>query len=244
MVETIVCSLNVRDETMKLTYLFFVMTFVVTGITFSQPKLSLGKPEVDLGNMYGGEKKKGKIILKNIGNDTLRIFSVQPQCGCTALKQPKAFLLPGQSDDVELEFNSTGYRGKVEKHVNINTNDPTSQFVTVKLLANIKEILQPINGSNMLWMNNITMGKPLTQIVAMKNVSGSPIAIRGDSVSSTSLSIKMDKKTLQPDDTLTIQVTVVPNKTGYSNEHFYIITNHKTQPFVEIRVTYLGIKEN
>jgi hypothetical protein len=244
MVETIINSLNIRDETMKLTYRFFVLTFIVTGIAFSQPKLSLDKPEVDLGKMYGGEKKKGKIVLKNIGNDTLRIFSVQPSCGCTTVKQPKGFLLPGQSDDVELEFNSAGYRGKVEKHVSITTNDPTSQFMTVKLLADVKEILQPISGSNMLWMNNITIGKPITQIMAVKNVSGSPLAIQGDSVSSASISIQMEKKTLQPDDTLNIQVTVVPNKPGYSNEHFYIITNHKIQPVVEIRVTYIGIKEN
>jgi hypothetical protein len=244
MVETIINSLNKRDEPMKLTYRFFVLTFIVLGIAFSQPKLSLDKPEVDLGKIYGGEKKKGKIVLKNIGNDTLRIFSVQPTCGCTAVKQPKAFLLPGESDDVELEFNSAGYRGKVEKHVSINTNDPTSQFITVRLLADVREILQPISGSNMLWMKDITIGKPITQIVAVKNVSGSPIAIQGDSVSSASISIKMEKKTLQPDDTLNIQVTVVPNKLGYSNEHFYIITNHKIQPFVEIRVTYMGIKEN
>jgi len=244
MVETINDSLNIRDKTMKLIYRFFVLTLIITCITFSQPKLSLDKPDVDLGKMYGGEKKKGKIILKNIGNDTLRIISVQPTCGCTTVKQPKEFLLPGQSDDVELEFNSTGYRGKVEKHVNINTNDPTSQFITVKLLADVLEILQPISGSNMLWMNNITIGKPVTQIVAVKNVSGSRITIQGDSVSSTSISIKMDKKILQPDDTLNIQVTVVPNKAGYSNDHFYIITDHKIQSFVELRVTYMGIKEN
>jgi hypothetical protein len=244
MVETIINSINVRDETMKLTYRFFVTTFIVTDIAFSQPKLSLDKPEVDLGKMYGGEKKKGKIMLRNIGNDTLRIYSVQPQCGCTTLEQPKKFLLPFESDVVEVEFNSTGYRGKVEKHVNINTNDPTSQFITVKLLADVKEILQPISGSNMFWMRNIAIGKSMTQIVSVKNVSESPIAIRGDSVSSPAITIKMEKKTLQPDDTLNIQVTVVPNKPGYSNEHFYIITNHKIQPFVEIRVTYMGIKEN
>jgi hypothetical protein len=244
MVATIIKSLNLRDGIMELTYRFFVMAFIMTGIAFSQPKLSLDKPEVDLGNMYGGEKRKGKIVLKNIGNDTLRIFSVQPQCGCTTVKQPKEFLLPGQSDDAELEFNSTGYRGKVEKHVNINTNDPTSQFITVKLLANIKEILQPISGSNMLWMNNITLGRSITKTVAMKNVSGMPIIIRGDSVSSASISIKLEKKNLQPDDTLNINVTVLPNKLGYSNEHFYIITNHKIQSLVEMRVTYIGTKEN
>jgi hypothetical protein len=78
----------------------------------------------------------------------------------------------------------------------------------------------------------------------MKNVSGLPIIIRGDSVSSASISIKMEKKTLLPDDTLNIDVTVLANKLGYSNEHFFIITNHKIQPLVEIRVSYLGTKEN
>jgi hypothetical protein len=229
---------------MKHIFFFAVLTSFLATLAISQPKLSLDKSEVDLGSIYSGVKKTGKIILKNIGNDTLRIISVQPTCGCTTVKQPKGFLLPGQSDDVELEFNSTGYHGNVEKQVNINTNDPTSQFITVKLLADVKEILQPISGSNMLWMNNVMMGKSITQIVAVKNVSGSPIAIQGDSVSSATISIKMDKTNLQPNDTLNIQVTIVPNKPGYSNEHFYIITNHRIQQFVEIRVAYLGIKEN
>jgi hypothetical protein len=229
---------------MRLTYLFFVTTFIVAGIAFSQPKLSLSKPEIDLGNMYSGEKKKGKIILKNIGNDTLLIFSVQPTCGCTAVKQPKAFLLPGESDDVELEFNSTGLRGRIEKHVSINTNDPTSRYVDVKLYAEIKEILQMTSGINMLWMNNVPIGKQITQVVAVKNVSGVPIVIQGDSVSSASVSINTDNKILQPDDTLNIKVTVTANKLGYCNEYFYIKTSHKIHPLVEIRIAYIGTKEN
>jgi len=229
---------------MKYIFRFFIIAFISVNTAVSQPKLSLGQPEVNLGNMYGGEKRQGMITLKNIGNDTLRIFSIQPQCGCTTVKHPKEFLLPGQSDDVEVEFNSAGYHGQVEKLVNINTNDPMAQFITVKLLADVREILHPMNGSNMLWMNTLAIGKPATQILTMKNISGIPITIQGDSVSSNSLSIKMEKKTLKPNDTLNIEITVVPKKTGYSNDHFYIITNHKFQPFVEIRVTYLGTKEN
>jgi hypothetical protein len=229
---------------MKLTCPLFVITLLAASIAFTQPKLSLDNLEVDLGTMYSGAKKKGKIVLKNIGNDTLRIISVQPQCGCTAVKQPKKFLLSGQSDIVELEFNSSGYRGKVEKQVTINTNDPTSQFVSVKLLIDVKEILQPLSGSTMLWMNNAMIGKAATQTIALKNVSGTTLAIQGDSVSSSTLAIKMENKILQPNDTITVQVTVLPNKLGYSTEHFYVITNHKSQPLVEVRVTYMGIKEN
>jgi hypothetical protein len=228
---------------MKSIYHFLTITFIMTGISLSQPKLSVSSQEVDLGSMFGGEKRKGKVILKNIGNDTLRIFSVQPQCGCTTVKQPKGFLLPDQSDDVELEFNSSGYRGKVEKHVNINTNDPTSQYITIKLLAEIKEVLQPTSGKNILWVDNITIGKSEIKNIAFKNVSGSPIIIRGDSVSSAAISVKMEKKILQPGDTLNVEVTVLTKNIGHSNEYFYIITNHKIQPLVETRVIIIGTKE-
>jgi len=229
---------------MKSIFFFSVLTCFLAALAFSQPRLSIDKPEVDLGGIYSGEKKTGIITLKNIGNDTLHIISVEPTCGCTAVKKPKAFLLPTESDVIEFEYNSGGNHGKIEKHIRINTNDPISPYLDIKILAEIEEILQPISGSNMLWMNNIAIGKPITQMVAVKNVSGSPIIIQGDSVSSATISVKLDKTKLQPNDTLNIQVTVVPNKPGYSNEHFHIITNHKIQSFVEIRVTYIGIKEN
>jgi hypothetical protein len=233
---------------MRRIYFFSALTSLLAALAFSQPKLSLDKPEVDLGTIYGGVKKIGTITLKNIGNDTLRIISVQPTCGCTAVKQPKAFLLPGESDIAEFEFNSAGYRGKVEKHVNINTNDPTSRYVDVKILAEIKEILQPtngtINGTSTLWFNNAIVGKMTTQTVGLKNISGIPIVVKGDSVSSSALALKINNQTLRPDDTLSVQVTLQPQKTGSAYEHFYILTNHKNQPVVEIQVKYFGIKEN
>ena len=77
----------------------------------SQPKLSLDKMEIDLGKIYSGMKKKGTVILKNIGNEPLNIISVVDQCGCTAVKHPKPVLQQGESDAVEVEFNSSSYRG-------------------------------------------------------------------------------------------------------------------------------------
>jgi hypothetical protein len=233
---------------MKRIYFFSALASFLAALAFSQPKLSLDKPEVDLGTIYGGVKKTGTFTLKNIGNDTLRIISVRPTCGCTTVKQPKAFLLPGESDVAEFEFNSAGYRGKVEKHVNINTNDPTSQYIDVKILADVREILQPvngtINGTSMLFFNNVIVGNKTTQTVGLKNVSNMPIVVIGDSVSSSELALKINTHTLRPNDTLSIQITLQPQKTGSAYEHCYILTNHKNQPVVEIQVKYFGIKEN
>ena len=216
--------------------------FIAAGLAISQPKLSLDNPDVEFGTMYSGAKKKAKLILRNIGNDTLHIYSVQPECGCTAVKKPKPFLLPGQSDVVELEFNSTRYFGKVEKHVTVNTNDPTSQYVSVKLLIDVREILHPMNGSYMLWMNNAIIGKPVTQTMTLKNVSGQPLKILRDSISSSIISVSLNKLNLLPDDTLTVQVSANASRLGYFNEHFDIITDHKVQPSTEVQVNFMGIE--
>jgi hypothetical protein len=233
---------------MKRTYFFATLLGFLAALAFSQPKLSLDSPEVHLGFLYGGVKKTGKIILKNIGNDTLRIFTVQPSCGCTAVKQPKAFLLPGESDIAEVEFNSAGYHGIIRKSVSIHTNDPTSRYVNVTILAEIKEVLQPIKGtlreSSTLWVNTAVVGKPTTQTVELKNVSGKLLVIRSDSVTSSNLALRMNKRTLRPDDTLSVQVTIQPQKTGFAKEYFYLITNHQEQPLVEIQVQYHGTTEN
>ena len=222
----------------------FIITFLLLGNSYSQPKLSLGKPEVDLGIIYSGMKKHGKIELMNIGNDTLRIYSVQPSCGCTTIKQPKNILLPFESDVAELEFNSSGYHGKVEKHVNITTNDPLSQNVSIKLIADVKEELESTSHSSMIWLGNINLGKTLVQETSLKNISDHRIKIKNFTTSSSSISIKIEKKLLNPNDTLTVQVTIKPEKLGYGSDNFTIETDSKNQPRVEIRTSYVCVKEN
>jgi hypothetical protein len=211
---------------------------------FSQPKLSLDKPDIDLGIIYNGMRKKGTLILKNIGNEPLRILSVVPQCGCTAVKQPKPVLLPGESDAAEVEFNSSGYRGLIEKYINITTNDSTSQNIAIKLIAEVKEELEPTNHSVLLWFGNVELGKTATQNTSLKNVSNHPIKIVGFNVSSSSTAIKVEKKTLNPNEVIDIEVTVKPGKVGYNNDHFTIQTDSNFQPSVELRVSFMGVKEN
>jgi hypothetical protein len=233
-----------RDKNMKRTGLIFIMILLLLSISFSQPKLSLNKPEVDLGTIYSGTKKQGKIVLKNIGNDTLRIYSIQPSCGCTTVKQPKVILLPSESDVAEVEFNSSGYHGKVEKHINILTNDPLSQNVSIKLIADVKEELESTNHSALMWLGNIGLGKTSVQETTLKNISDHRIKIKNLTTSSLSISVKIEKKVLNPNDTLNVQVTVKPEKLGYGSDNFTIETDSKNQPRVEIRTSYVCVKEN
>jgi hypothetical protein len=161
------------------------------------------------------------------------------------VKNAKAFLVPGQSDDGEFEFTPFETQGKVEKYVYLYTNDPTSQYVDVKIIAEINEVFQWIVGSNSLYIiENAINGKPVTKRIAMKNVSGLPTSILGDSVSSPSITVTMDKKSLHPNDTLHVDVTVLPERLGLSHETLYIITDNNIHPREEVKITIFGTQGN
>jgi hypothetical protein len=217
-----------------------MILFVLGDIILSQPKLSLSKTEMDLGVIYKGLKKEGKIVLKNIGTDTLRIYSVRPFCGCTAVKNPKDMLLPNESDEMAIEFNSANYYGKVEKYINIRTNDPTAQDITVKLIAEIKQELKSTSNLYSVLFGEIQSGKNATKNISLVNISDHKIRIKSSRVSTPIISLKMNKNLLRPNDTLKIDVTVKPDTVLnlYRYENFTIETDSKNQSNIEIRVTY------
>jgi hypothetical protein len=95
---------------MKSSKFIFAISIFMASVSFSQPKISLDRPELDLGIVYGGARKKGRVVLKNIGTDTLKIMSVHTSCGCTTVKKPKDFLIPGdrnQRPDIALHDGKT-----------------------------------------------------------------------------------------------------------------------------------------
>jgi hypothetical protein len=228
---------------MKLIYRISIMAFIAATTVFSQPKLSLDKLEIDLGIVYSGTPKKGKIVYKNIGNDTLRI-RVEPTCGCTTIKPPKIYLMPGESDFVEFEFVSL-HAGKTEKYINIFSNDSTSLKVSVKFIAEVKEELVPINQSAYMWFGNIDTSKTATLTAFFRNASDHPLKIKGFNTSSSSITLKMEKRTLRPNDTLEVQVMVKPERLGSNtSDYFTIETDSKNQARLEMKVSYIGIKQN
>jgi hypothetical protein len=210
----------------------------------AQPKISVDKINVDLGIVYNGTVKKARVVIKNIGRDTLRILGVSTSCGCTTAKQPKSALKPGESDAVEVEFNSTGFRGKIEKHVNIQTNDPLSPSTGVTLVCDVVEELQPINNASVVWLGSVPVGKEVEQIVSFKNISGKVITLMGYKSSSPDLSVSFVKRTVLPADTVRFSVKVTPKKTDYFNELLLLDTDSNKQSQVPVRVTLIGVTPN
>jgi hypothetical protein len=208
----------------------------------AQPKLSLEKPEIDLGIVYSGAMKKGTIGIRNIGTKPLRIYNVQPACGCTAVRRPKEVLDPNESDYIEIEFNTSGYRGRVEKELFITSSDSTAQYVSVRILADVREELEPASRSNLIWMGNIPVGSSVTRKVAFRNVSGRTISVLGAGSAAANITVEADKKSVAALDSVVLTINARAMKPFYSNEPLWLDVDSKNQPRITLHVSFVGVQ--
>jgi hypothetical protein len=216
----------------------------ITAVAMSQPKISVDKTKVDMGVIYNGETKKVRIVIKNIGSDTLKISNVSTSCGCTTAKRPKDYLRRGEQDAIEVEFNSTGFRGQVEKHVSIMTNDPVASTTEVTLIGNVIEELQPVGNASVIWLGSVPVGKEVTQSVTFKNISGKIMTLTGYTSSSPYIKVLFGQRTVLPADTIRLDIKVTSKKNDYVSEQVFLETDSKKQPKVPVRVTLIGVDPN
>ena len=222
----------------------FIAFVAITVVGFCQPKISVDKTKIDMGVIYNGETKKARIVIKNIGSDSLKIVSVSTSCGCTTVKRPKEYLRRGEQDAVEIEFNSTGFRGRVEKHVSIMTNDPKVSTTEVTLVGDVIEELQPVGNASVIWLGAVPIGKEVTQTVTFKNVSGRVITLTGYKSSSPDIAVLFEQRTVLPADTVHMSFKITPRKSDYVSEQVFLETDSKKQSQVPVRVTLIGVNPN
>lgn len=232
-----------RNIEQRLVFLL-ASTIVLSWASVAQPKISVDKTKIDLGVTYNGATKKARTVIKNTGKETLQILGVTTSCGCTTAKQPKEYLKPGESDAVEVEFNSTGFRGKIEKHLEIMSNDPSNPRVSITLVTDVIEELQPVGTASVVWLGTVPVGKTVEQRVGLKNVSGKVITLTGFKSSSPDLSVIMTERKVMPADTIQFNIKVTPRKNDYISETILLETDSNKQSQVPIRVTLIGVNPN
>jgi hypothetical protein len=105
-------------------------------LTFAQlvaPKIATQQIEYDFGTVEQGMLVKHTFIITNTGGDLLKINNVSASCGCTAAKPDKSELSPGESTNINVQFNTNGRRGKQRKSVYVETNDPEHEKLELKI---------------------------------------------------------------------------------------------------------------
>jgi len=77
----------------------------------------------DFGQVKQNLVLEHEFTLKNNTDKTLNITGHNTSCGCTVSETAKKILAPGESTQVKVQFNSKGYKGKVQQFVYVNTDN-------------------------------------------------------------------------------------------------------------------------
>ena len=76
----------------------------------------------EFGTIQSGEKVEHVFKFTNTGTAPLVIKGAKSTCGCTVPKFPKEAVLPGESGEISVVFNSKGKSGRQRKPINITAN--------------------------------------------------------------------------------------------------------------------------
>ncbi len=112
-----------------LTIVFFLFSFS-SADSFAEPSLNV-EQVIEEKSVLTGKEIKGKLVLKNKGDELLKILGVSSTCGCTTLKLKERRIKPGNVVDLDFLVDTRGKLGMVEKTITIHSNDPETPWKEV-----------------------------------------------------------------------------------------------------------------
>lgn len=86
------------------------------------PAIKLEETNHEFGDIYQGEKVNYVFTFTNIGNQPLVLSEVVTTCGCTAPSWNREPVMPGQSGEIQITFNSENKMGRQNKGITILSN--------------------------------------------------------------------------------------------------------------------------
>jgi hypothetical protein len=91
----------------------------------------------DFGEIVQGESVTHVFKFTNNGNEPIIITNSRGSCGCTTPQWPRESILPGETGEIKVKFNSTGKMGSQKKSVTLTSNAKTPTkviYLTGKVL--------------------------------------------------------------------------------------------------------------
>jgi len=172
--------------------------FLATLFASAAPKFEIiGGDTFDWGTQSSTKKVlTTKIIFQNTGNEMLKIYSVNPNCGCTTAPLDKQDIMPGDTAVLDVTLNISTYSGDVTKGIDIKSNDPDNlnKHITLKT-----HVIRPLTlFPNYLNFGNMSVGKDSQAQIIITNATDKPVVIEGIDIYPDDLKLNLKKGDLIP----------------------------------------------
>ena len=129
----------------KLFTLIIIMLFGIT--SYSQEglnkkaEITFDKTIINYGTIDKGANGVRDFVFTNTGNAPLIISNVKSTCGCTIPKKPEKPILPGESDKIQVKYD-TKRIGFIRKSISVTSNASNPSVVlkiTGQVIADTKK---------------------------------------------------------------------------------------------------------
>ena len=105
--------------------LIAIAIFVFAGVSVAQAqkvaKMEFKSETIDYGEIKKGSDGLRVFEVKNIGDAPLVIEDVKSSCGCTVPKKPDAPIMPGETGEIQVKYD-TKRVGPIRKTVTVYSN--------------------------------------------------------------------------------------------------------------------------
>lgn len=221
---------------MKSIVLSFAFLLALSFSALAQPKIEIiGGDTFDWGKVDGkNENLKCTFVIKNVGNQTLRINDVKPTCGCTNAPLTKNVLDPNDTAMVHVTLKIGTNAGKNTKSIIIKSNDASRPEIAYHLTYFLE---RPINiyPQSFIAFDQMQVGKSAEKKIFMKNNTSNDVIISSVEVSPETLKSNIKEgMLLKPGKEYEIIATTIPQTQGYYRGTIKLKTNSPEMPTIEI----------
>lgn len=131
---------------MKLKWIIITTLFIcITNNISAQPVIEFSRQVWDFGTITEGAIVSHVFLVKNVGKEILKIDDVSTTCGCTAALLDKEVIKPGEKTELKVIFDSQRRKGRVEKYVEIESNDPNNHIINLIVTGYIEKGVESVS---------------------------------------------------------------------------------------------------
>lgn len=209
--------------------------FLVSGTILAQPKI-----EIVGGDTYHWGKVKPidsplrtRAIIKNTGDEVLRIFRVEPGCGCTTAPLSNDYIQPGDSAELDINLQIRNNKVSLHKKIDIYTNDPRHKIFVYNLKA---DIFVPLEAEpNFFAFNSMKVGEETVAYLSIVNNTDKAITIKKIISSHEDVILDINAEDVIPaNGKLKVKATYVPTRAGAFNASMTLMTDSIDLPRMQI----------
>ncbi|MHB8709066.1 MAG: DUF1573 domain-containing protein [Desulfuromonadales bacterium] len=193
---------------------------LLMGTAWAVPTVNVPHPDYDFGTVFQGESVRHVFAFSNRGDTPLDIQKVSSSCGCTAALASAKTLAPGESGEIQTSFDSTRFRGTINKTVYLYTNDPAQPVVQMHIKGNVQEELaldpQLVN------FGAVAVKRTVKSKVSLTNQGNHEVHLEGLETTTPELAARLSANVIPPGGKVVVELTLTP-KPGQSRFSGYVL---------------------